>query len=122
MLTSLNVVRMAAVDWDCTSRSATRWRRRDIGTRCSGRAPSAGDQGTVGEGGAFAAGAARFSTAVRTSPLVTRPPRPVPVTSAGWMLWSAIILRAAGSAVAAVVDATADGPDTAPAACEGVGP
>ena len=30
-------VRIAAVDCDCTRRSATRWRRRDMGTRCSGR-------------------------------------------------------------------------------------
>src|SRR5204863_5934131 len=37
MLTSLKVVRIAAVDCDCTRRSATRWRSRDIGTRCSGR-------------------------------------------------------------------------------------
>ena len=40
MLTSLKVVRIAAVDCDCTSRSATRARRRDIGTRCSGRSAS----------------------------------------------------------------------------------
>src|SRR5205823_12671314 len=41
ILTSLKVVRIAAVDCDCTRRSATRWRKRDIGTRCSGRAPAA---------------------------------------------------------------------------------
>src|SRR5713226_8867450 len=40
MPTSLNVVRIAAVCCDCTRRSATRWRRRDIGTRCSGRPES----------------------------------------------------------------------------------
>ena len=39
MLTSLNVVRIAAVDCDWSRRSATRWRSRDIGTRCSGRSP-----------------------------------------------------------------------------------
>ena len=38
MFTSLKVVRMAAVDCDCTRRSATRARSRDIGTRCSARA------------------------------------------------------------------------------------
>src|SRR5207253_5252700 len=48
MLTSLNVVRIAAVDCDCTRRSATRWRKRDIGTRCSGRAPNAGGGETGG--------------------------------------------------------------------------
>ena len=39
MFTSLNVVRMALVDCDCSRRSATRARRRLIGTRCSGRSP-----------------------------------------------------------------------------------
>src|SRR5256885_4724459 len=34
---SLKVLRIAAVDCDCTRRSAMRARRRDIGTRCSGR-------------------------------------------------------------------------------------
>ena len=60
MLTSLNVVRIAAVDCDCTRRSATRWRSRDIGTRCSGRAPSvAGDASrTAAARRRFAAGAA----------------------------------------------------------------
>src|ERR1044071_1022739 len=50
MFTSLNVVRIAAVDCDCSRRSATRWRSRDIGTRCSGRAPSAGGNETGGGG------------------------------------------------------------------------
>ena len=59
MLTSLNVVRIAAVDCDCTRRSATRWRSRDIGTRCSGRLPSAPAAGTAGAAAAaLAAGAA----------------------------------------------------------------
>ena len=109
MLTSLNVVRMAAVDCDCSRRSATRWRRRDIGTRCSGRDPAA--TGTETTGGATGAGAlatgaaavwpasARASMAVMTSPFVTRPPRPVPSTLEGWTPWSAIILRAAGITV-----------------------
>jgi hypothetical protein len=39
MFTSLKVVRMALVDWDCTRRSAMRARRRLMGTRCSGRSP-----------------------------------------------------------------------------------
>ncbi|MNC89704.1 hypothetical protein D3C83_56820 [compost metagenome] len=40
MFTSLNVVRIAAVDCDWISRSAMRARRRDIATRCSGRLAS----------------------------------------------------------------------------------
>src|SRR5438132_853850 len=114
MLTSLNVVRIAAVDCDCTSRSATRWRNRDIGTRCSGREPSAGGSETGGaeglaEGatgctggaaglGAGAAGAALASTAAATSSFVMRLPRPVPVTVVASTPLSAIILRAAGIA------------------------
>src|SRR5450432_2878497 len=106
MFTSLNVVRIAAVDCDWTSRSATRWRRRDIGTRCSGRDPSGG--WTIGgraagctAGGAADLGASAFaSVAAITSPLVIRPPRPEPETSAAARFCSAIILRAAGSAVA----------------------
>src|SRR5436190_12821083 len=108
MFTSLKVVRIAAVDCDCTSRSATRWRRRDIATRCSGRAPSTGDAGggqaLVGAGDAGATGpglatSAFASIAAATSPLVIRPPRPVPETSPASIFCSAIILRAAGSAV-----------------------
>src|SRR5512135_1649148 len=84
MLTSLNVVRIAAVDCDCTRRSATRCRRRDIGTRCSGREPSAEGNETGGGGAlglAVGAGDGFFaSTTAATSSLVMRPPRPVPVT------------------------------------------
>jgi hypothetical protein len=47
MFTSLKVVRMALVDWDCTRRSAMRARRRDIGTRCSGRSPRLGAVGAA---------------------------------------------------------------------------
>src|SRR5439155_1682328 len=121
MFASLNVVRIAAVDCDCTSRSATRCRSRDIGTRCSGRAPkvvgslTAGAWSGAGAGaraagiGAAAAGAAlaglpssRFApTAASTSPLVMRPPRPVPATSPALRFCSAISLRAAGNAPAA---------------------
>src|SRR6266545_1065535 len=120
MFTSLNVVRIAAVDCDCTSRSATRCRSRDIGTRCSGRAPQAAGSLIAGAwngagAGARAAGAsavagaaagtalspARAAPTARTSPLVTRPPRPVPATSPGLRFCSAISLRAAGNAPAA---------------------
>src|SRR3989442_12942519 len=121
MFASLNVVRIAAVDCDCTSRSATRCRSRDIGTRCSGRAPKARGSLTAGAwsgagagaraaGVAAAAGAAaltglpssRFApTAASTSPLVTRPPRPVPATSPAPRFCSAKSLRAAGNATAA---------------------
>ena len=92
MLTSLNVVRIAAVDCDCTRRSATRWRSRDIGTRCSGRAAERRRQrhrrargGALAAGAAAAAGAARRAPRRRrcTSPLVMRPPRPVPSTVGG---------------------------------------
>ena len=48
MFTSLNVVRMALVCWDCSRRSAIRARRRDIGTRCSVRSPKATATGGVG--------------------------------------------------------------------------
>ena len=109
MLTSLNVVRMAAVDCDCTRRSATRWRSRDIGTRCSGRSAStdrsigaltSGSAGPRGAGDGAAAGAgaraAPPSAALITSPLVMRPSRPVPVTCPAAMPLSAIIFAAAG--------------------------
>src|SRR5882762_6269494 len=112
MLTSLNVVRMAAVDCDCTSRSATRWRSRDIGTRCSAR-PASIDRSTgartsgsaafagvgaaagcVGGGGALAGACCAAST----SPLVMRPSRPVPATWAGLIPASARSFAAAGIA------------------------
>src|SRR6266496_305840 len=131
MLTSLNVVRIAAVDCDATRRSATRWRNRDIGTRCSGLCPSAAGSGTTGAGGALAigggavgdgagaagdgAGDARFSTAASTSPLVMRPPRPVPSTADAPKPCSAIILRADGKAVVAAALGGAFAGATAPA-------
>jgi hypothetical protein len=117
MLTSLKVVRMAFVDCDCTRRSATRARRRDIGTRCSGRSPrlDMGGAATGGNGraagtgaaGAVAAGAAGragapAAMAPSTSPLVTRPSLPVPPTEP-WASWlSAISLAAAGIATPAL--------------------
>src|SRR6185437_12245619 len=113
MLTSLKVVRMAAVDCDCTRRSATRWRSRDIGTRCSVRDPDGIWIEGAGRGGAFAAGAcvpveatgeivvpteAGAAGAARTSALVTRPSRPVPGTAAVSTPFSAAIFAAAGEA------------------------
>src|SRR3954466_8655140 len=56
MFASLKVVRIAAVDCDCTRRSATRWRNRDIGTRCSGRHPADGRVVTGGDGALAVAG------------------------------------------------------------------
>src|SRR6185437_1699229 len=128
MFTSLNVVRIAAVDCDSTSRSAIRARSRDIGTRCSGRDPCAvGDGARVtgsrvtGSRGAGACGAgggdglvgasegrvARVAIASATSLFVMRPPRPVPATLAGSTPCSAIILRAAGNAVTLDTDSGA---------------
>ena len=119
MLTSLKVVRMALVDCDCTRRSAMRARRRDIGTRCSGRSPRFIPVGadTVGSGlataattGAATAGAgaalgaaAPAATAPSTSPLVTRPSLPVPGTEPDARLLSAISLAAAGMATPALL-------------------
>src|SRR5512146_2931914 len=112
MFTSLNVVRMAAVDCDCTRRSATRWRRRDIGTRCSVRDP----EGIWIEGagfGAFANGCcvtveaageivvpieAGAAGAARMSAFVMRPSRPLPWTLAVSTPFSAAIFAAEGDA------------------------
>src|SRR5437867_2646295 len=98
MFTSLNVVRMAAVDCDCTRRSAMRWRRRDMATRCSWRAPGATGgrreaEGAGADAGGFVAGALAAPT---TSAFVTRPSRPVPATLAVSTPFSAAILAAAG--------------------------
>src|SRR2546422_1937725 len=78
MLTSLNVVRMAAVDCDCTRRSAMRARKRLIGTRCSGRFPricstptGAGGWGKEGFAAVGASGAGGLF-APSTSSFVTR--------------------------------------------------
>src|SRR5258708_1359372 len=97
MLISLNVVSIAAVDCDSTSRWATRWRRRDIATRCSGRSPSTRSMFT-GDGSGiegFAAGAGACNKFV-TSSLVTRPPRPLPLICEGSRLLSAAIFFADG--------------------------
>ena len=117
MLTSLNVVRIAAVDCDCTRRSAMRWRRRDIGTRCSGRplrppgsrpAARARGRGTGRRRRPLrrrcAAGCARL--AAHTSPLVTRPPRPLPPIGGRYRRPARRpVLRAAGMATAAAAAA-----------------
>src|SRR5258707_190216 len=57
MFTSLNVVRMALVCCDSSRRSAIRARRRDIGTRCSGRSFSH----VSTEAGAFTSGSDGFA-------------------------------------------------------------
>src|SRR6266436_693404 len=120
MFTSLNVVRMAAVDCDCTRRSATRWRKRDIGTRCSGRplssavsigaftSGSAGRAASAKAPAALAAVAAAGAAAKaagcsadNTSPLVMRPSRPVPTTCEAARPASASRLAAAGIGAAA---------------------
>src|SRR5438045_2093244 len=94
MLTSLKVVRMAAVDCDCTRRSATRARRRDIGTRCSVRLPV----GIWIAGAGFAAAGAGAEPADIMSPLVTRPSRPLPAICEVSTPFSAAIFFAAGDA------------------------
>ncbi|TLD47709.1 MAG: hypothetical protein FAZ92_00005 [Accumulibacter sp.] len=118
MLTSLKVVRIALLACDCSRRSATRARRRDIGTLCSGRSPSGtvtlGAGGNAGAAvtkglaglaaGGFAAGsgaAAAGACAASASALVTRPPRPLPATSPTATPFSSRILRAAGNATPA---------------------
>jgi hypothetical protein len=101
MFTSLNVVRIAAVDCDLHEALGDALRSRDIGTRCSGRAPSV-QRGASRRGFALRgrarrerrAGGRGASPAASTSPLVMRPPRPVPATVAGSTRASAIILRA----------------------------
>src|SRR5689334_15413017 len=117
MLTSLKVVSIAAVDWDCTNRSAMRALSRDIRTRRSVRSPAGAERETgwvstrrlegagLGEGvdGAGetggAGGAALCSTYADTSSLVIRPPRPVPLikpTSSSSRFAFAAAARAAG--------------------------
>ena len=87
---------MAAVFWASLSRSAMRWRSRVIGTRSS-RAPAGADFATGAGGDAGSEGtsavAARWA---RTSPLVSRPPFPVPAIAAGSSPCSSTSLRTAG--------------------------
>ena len=104
MLISLNVVRMALVDCDCSKRSATRARKRLMGTRCSGRSPKFTDgPSTCGNtlvgtpvGMAAGTGLTPAATAPSTSPLVIRPSLPVPATEPAGSWLSAINLAAAG--------------------------
>ena len=60
---------MAFCDCDSNNRSATRARKRLIGTRCSGRSPK-----ITGAAGAIAAALGAFNT----SSFNTRPSRPEP--------------------------------------------
>src|SRR5699024_12583619 len=90
---------MAFSCWDCKRRSATRARRRLMGTRCSGRPSSDTSEG---------AGAAALEVEVfacRASPLVIRPPGPEPVTFAGSTPFSDRILVAAGDAKTLLITA-----------------
>src|SRR5688572_28374381 len=112
MLTSLKVVRIAAVDCDWMRRSATRWRRRVMGTRCSEREPVGIETGADADFAAAGAAAAG-EPAPRTSPLVTRPSRPVPWTAEVSRPFSAAILAAEGEAAGAAGAFT--GADWAPA-------
>ena len=129
MFTSLNVVRIALVAWDCSSRSATRARKRDIGTRCSGRsarfmltggATAGSAAGCPVGAGALVAGAGR-AAATSTSPFVMRPSLPVPVTEPGAMPWSAISFAAAGIATPPLADAGAAAGAEAAGAATGAG-
>src|SRR5215831_9699868 len=99
MFTSLNVVRMAAFDCDCSRRSAMRARRRDMGTRCSGRPPRTWSTLT-GAGGWGSGARASGALASITSALVTRPPLPVPAIAAVSTPFSSAIFLAAGIAAA----------------------
>ena len=122
ILISLNVVKIALVLCDCNKRSATRARKRLMGTRCSGRSPkSTLGAATWGKevagmpvGIALAAttlgAAAPLATAASTSPLVTRPSLPVPATALALRWLSASNLAAAGIATPAfaLLDAATD--------------
>ena len=99
ILTSLNVVRIAFSCCEAKRRSATRARRRLIGTRCSGRAPA-------GTGAVAAAGAAAgLAAAFCTSSFKTRPSRPEPCSAFTSTPVSAASFAAAG--IAALVCAAA---------------
>ena len=106
MLSSLKVVRIAAVCWACTSLSAIRERSRDIGSRRSLRSapPPAGGAGAFAGSGAFVCFGSGFSAAAAfcvsmnssTSPLVSLPPLPVPLIFEGSRSFSSTSLRTAG--------------------------
>jgi hypothetical protein len=137
MFTSLKVVRMALVDCDCTRRSATRARRRDIGTRCSGRSATmasalttlgcgrAGRAARVGAGDT-AAGAAAGPGGTADVFLEDAAAATGALHVGGGMPFSAMILRAAGMAVAAAAPERRPGAAAALAAawrggCAGLG-
>jgi len=78
------VVSIAAVFCASFKRCAMRWRRRDMRTRSSRGSAGRGGSGPFAAGaiGAKEAGAGFASKATSTSPLVTRPPRPLPSMAA----------------------------------------
>ena len=98
MLTSLKVVSMAVEFFASSRRSATRLRRRVIGTRFSERWPSCGAGAAAGAaaGALASAGAGAFARCFSTSSRVRRPPTPVPLMAAGSRLCSASRRRIAG--------------------------
>ena len=76
-LTSLNVVSIAAVDCDCTIRSAIRKRSLDIGTRCSDRLPPSGNAELPESlDDVLDVDLGCTCSAIRL-PLIMRPPRPL---------------------------------------------
>ncbi len=98
MLTSLKVVSMAVEFFASSRRSATRLRRRVIGTRFSERWPSCGAGAAAGAaaGALASAGAGAFASCFSTSSRVRRPPTPVPLMAAGSRLCSASRRRIGG--------------------------
>src|SRR5262245_4724539 len=102
MSISLKVVRMAAVCWACTSRSAMRLRRGVMGTTSSPSDAGGGTGDGAGRGVATAAAGTALGAGVprsryaSTSSLVRRPPLPVPGMSAGSRSCSVIRRRTAG--------------------------
>ena len=97
MLTSLKVVRMAFSCWEANKRSATRARRRLIGTRCSGRLP----EGSGAAGAVDTLVCAAAGLAFCTSSFKTRPSRPDPCTLLMSTPFSAASFAAAGIATPA---------------------
>ena len=95
MLTSLNVVSMAVEFFASSRRSATRLRRRVIGTRFSLRAASAGCAAGAATAGADSFAGA-FARCFSTSSRVRRPPTPVPLIALASRLCSASRRRIAG--------------------------
>ena len=96
MLTSLNVVSIAVEFFASSRRSATRLRRRVIGTRFSLRAPSAGCAAGAASGALASAFAGAFARCFSTSSRVMRPPTPVPLMALASRLCSPNRRRIAG--------------------------